>query len=356
MMLRKLLSLAVAFLFAAALPCFSVSAQQGAFITLSEDPAEGEELTVTLTFAEEDNIGYVSSQLYYDESCLEFVTGDAVGGGGLLNIRAFPVEDPTEVTLSLTFRTLSAGYSALELRDSYVFSPDGIVLDTPEATQIVEVSLSGEVAPDQTSSDSEGIASQTGSEADSSPDDSLYQTSESSRADLSKALLSAIYTDTGSLEPEFAPEIFQYRIFVGADTDSVTLSAGAYSDQDMVSYSGGGPLETGSNIRTFTVESPDGSRNVYTVDIVRSSPEETVEKAAEEQPDSSTISSESTVSSSSARDSSTPSDERDQLKDSLNLALAVTLIVLVVALAIVIMWIKGRHSKSKKKRRGKKRK
>ena len=72
-------------------------------ISVSDTPSAGDNFTVTVSISSDSDIGYLQSTLEYDESVIEFVSGDAMGGGGIVNVKGFPTDDAKSVSCVLTF-------------------------------------------------------------------------------------------------------------------------------------------------------------------------------------------------------------------------------------------------------------
>ena len=357
-------------------------------ISVSDTPSAGDNFTVTVSISSDSDIGYLQSTLEYDESVIEFVSGDAMGGGGIVNVKGFPTDDAKSVSCVLTFKALAEGDSTLTLSNGYVFSPDGVVLEETSSAAFLHVDGPSDgdgeeqsesnaelpvipIESDESETDSKADNSgdsknDTDSKAESEADDS-YELSVSAGTDSSlteeidaqnetqtgndidteaptqsaetvpQGYLADLSCSEGLLTPAFSYDVFDYTVYVDNAVKSAALSFTAASIEDIVSCSGGDELEVGDNIRKVTVTSPDGSGTEYTVKIVRAAADENAADLRNKD------------------QSDTSSQPHDRYKDILNPALAIVLVTLVVALFIVIFWIRslGKGKKKKKKKRRK---
>ena len=145
--------------------------------------------------------------------------------------------------------------------------------------------------------------------------------------------LTELTCDAGNLTPDFKYDVFEYTVYADSSAERAELTGTPAAFSDVVTYSSGGELNFGNNIRTVTVTAEDGTENVYTVNIIRAE-QEVKENKTEK------------------KDSAAPKTEHDKYKDMLNPALAIVLVTLIVSLFIVLSWIKG-LGKNKKNKKGK---
>lgn len=227
---RILISLLLTALLLAALP-LTVSAAATATIAFSSSSLKpGDTLTVTVTFSG-DTVGAVDASLSYDSAVLQFVSGDsASGGGGVLRIAAYASSESSSLRVALTFKALTAGSSTIQVTGSSVYAWDESLIGNPTAGATVRVT-----------------------------DVSLSQ-----NADLKSLRLSA-----GSLSPAFSAGTTAYRVNVGNDVSSLTISAVAADSDATVRVSGSSALPEGTSTRTITVTAPGGAVKTYTLTITR---------------------------------------------------------------------------------------
>lgn len=187
-------------------------------------------LTVTVSFSA-DSVGAVDATLSYDNTILEFVSGnDASGGGGLVRIAGYATSQVKSLRYTLTFKALKAGSSTIRIESSSVYSWDEQLLGNPTAGANVTVR-----------------------------DASLSQ-----NANLKSLSLSA-----GSLSPRFSAGTTKYTATVGNNVTSVNISAVAADSNAKVRIDGDAALKVGSNTRTITVTAAGGTVKTYTVTITR---------------------------------------------------------------------------------------
>jgi hypothetical protein len=82
--------------------------------------------------------------------------------------------------------------------------------------------------------------------------------------------LRGLTAGSGTLEPDFAPGIFSYRLIVPFDVESIVLSAIPFeSSNSTVSGDGEKALNSGKNTFETTVTSSDGKTRNYTINVYR---------------------------------------------------------------------------------------
>lgn len=299
-------------------------------ITVDGTTNAGDTFTVGINVYSDESIGYMQTSVEYDDSVIEYVGGDAVGGGGFLTLNAFPVVSPDTVECQLTFVAVGEGDCTVSLSNGYVFSTDGIVLSQPSAVAYVHVDdYGGEY--EETGSPDESLAvpsPEYTEENDSSAETEAVtpSTEEEPEHQASSGTLSDLSCTAGLLTPAFSPDVFEYTVYAAYSAESAQLSGTASDDNDVISYTGSDELAVGSNLRTVTVTSADGSSTVYTVNVIRAASDESG-------------SDEKKVNSAPA------STINDIYKDTLNPALGIILVTLVVALFIVLYWLRGLFKK-----------
>lgn len=144
-------------------------------VGISADQAgDNEKVQVTITFQSDDkDLGSLGGALYYDDSLLEFTSGDGSGGGGIVNFQAFPMDESGIITIELGFEPKASGISGLYIENCYVFSYDGIVLAEPTAETTIQFTA-GETAPATDESKPETTVSETTAPAEKdAPESSL---------------------------------------------------------------------------------------------------------------------------------------------------------------------------------------
>lgn len=294
----------------------------------------GEEFTVSVQFTADSNIGTVQAAVTYDESCMQFISGDGTsGGGGILTIRDFPSEESSEMTLDLKFKALKESSSQLNLTNALILSPDGESLSS-SVTAYATVTI--------------GVGSQN---TDSSDDGSSQPSGELT------AVLSSLTIENGELRPAFSPGIYDYTVTVPHDLITFEMEGVTADETDTIWYEGALYLVDGMNQRTITVTSADGkTSNVYTVNIYReygedSESSESYESETDEYDSEYDVISEAEnedsdddADSSSIAAASTFSDDgrsgMDGLRDRLMPALYVAMAVILLAVIILIVWIR----------------
>lgn len=227
-----------------ALP-LAVSAEATAVLGFSASSIQvGDSLTVTVKFSDSDSVGGVEATLSYDDSILEFVSGnDANGAGGKVRIVGWSTQATAVKSLSysLTFKAKAAGSALIRVDESAVYSFDSNLVGNPTAGARVTVTTKETL---------------------------------SGNADLSALKLSA-----GQLSPAFSASVTSYSVSVPNSMGSLTISATPADSRAKVAVSGNSSLQVGSNKRVITVTAPNGTTKTYTVVITRQKADVTTKPA-----------------------------------------------------------------------------
>lgn len=182
-------------------------------------------------------IGATDITLTYNTSVLEFVDGGstASGGSGSVHIAGVAGDAQTNtITYSLTFKTLSAGSSKVEVSNYEVYDFDENLVSMAH------------------------VGNSTVSVSDGTPDAS------------SDATLSSLTVSKGSLSPEFAPKTYQYTMTVGADVTSLAIDAKTNDSKATVtSIKGTDNLEPGENVVKVKVTAENGETATYKITVTR---------------------------------------------------------------------------------------
>ena len=310
-----------------------------AFFTLPGNGAvnKGENFSVTLNFSATENIGKVNAKIAYDSNAMEFTGGaDATGGDGIIFIKSNG-NGSTDTSYTLNFKGTGASQSAqINIITSNLTAQDGSSIGSPMAYCNVTVVDNGN-SPDESEKEESRTSVTT------PPEDS--QETNTTSQELTTVIgsrLSSLTVDTGELEPEFSPDIFDYTVNVGYDVTNVEIQANSENINDYIWYSGTSECQVGENIRTITVNDQYGNQTVYTVKVIR----------ADENSITTTTEPEKTMHIPQTKTHQEQSAfERD--KSMLNSVMIIILIVLVIALVVIIFWIRtkimGKNNKSKKK-------
>lgn len=213
----------------------AVSAEAAVVLGFSASSIQvGDSLIVTVKFSDSDSVGGVEATLSYDDSVLEFVSGnDANGAGGKVRIVGWSTQATAVKSLSysLTFKAKAAGSALIRVDESAVYSFDSNLVGNPTAGARVTVTTKETL---------------------------------SGNADLSALKLSA-----GQLSPAFSASVTSYSVSVPNSVGSLTISATPADGKAKVAVSGNASLQVGSNKRVITVTAPNGTTKTYTVVITR---------------------------------------------------------------------------------------
>ena len=201
------------------------------------DPSviEGNEVTVVLKISSLDggNLGNANLMLKYDNSYLEFVSGNnAEGGAGAIKISAGE-DGKQEWVYNLRFKALKAGETNIEVSSDEIYDVNG-----KSATISKKGSSKVTIAA--------GASTST------------------------NANLSSLSVSEGVLEPEFNSDTTEYTMNVGADINSINISAVAAEANSSVEISGNENLVEGENKVNINVKAADGSTSKsYTITVMK---------------------------------------------------------------------------------------
>lgn len=93
----------------------------------------------------------------------------------------------------------------------------------------------------------------------------------------SNAYLKSLSVSTGTMTPEFSPEVTSYTITVGEDVEKINVTCStADANAKVVEAGGFKGLEPGSNDAVITVQAADGTKCTYNLTIIRGEAEGTV--------------------------------------------------------------------------------
>lgn len=313
----------------------------------TSDVDRGSEFNVSVAFTADSRIGTVQAALSYSEQDIEFVSSDfAYGGGGIVNLAAFPQRSTTTMTVTLTFRALRQGSSSIHLTNGSIMSPDGAML-AGSLSASAEVTVGAALAGTDSDDDN------TGSYTESLPDEL-------------KATLATLTVSAGELKPAFSPGIYDYTVTVPNEVEYFGIDAEPAGLYDTIWFEGSEYLGVGQTLRTITVTSGDSTvSNVYTVTITRLPADDDSEDDSDADSDTDTdeifsdgeelsedtsasngdpeaaISSSNTMSP-RTRDSSSGEEKTgmQELRDKLMPAMIVAMAAIVLGVAILVVYIR----------------
>lgn len=230
---------------------FTLLIQKGVYAadfnaTVSSATAEqGKEVTITVTFSSNVNIGAYAMRLTYDSSILEYSSGADGGGGGTLQFYNDYVNS-TSKSYTITFQTKAAGTSSLSL-------------------DAISVPCDAE-ANDMT------VKSSNGSVTVSAPVEA------SSNNNLAALNVAFVYSDGrtegAALSPAFSADVTSYNLSAGEDVARLSLDATAADGKAAVQVSGT-RMDPGSNTTTITVTAENGAVKKYVIYTEKAQPSTT---------------------------------------------------------------------------------
>lgn len=237
--------LALLLLMLAGIGCFSEKVQAASasvsFSAETDTVALGEELSIEVKISTDSKIGSLEAYLDYDHKLLEYLTGaDGVtGGNGTLKIAdTITEEDVLSKSYQITFRAKKKGTCILEFSEL----PVVFEADTEEAMSVSYEDISIQVTKAKVLSNNTALES--------------------------------LQVSPGTLEPSFAKNVREYKVFLGADTDRITVSAVPEDSQASVSVRGNEALVEGENLVFVVVEAPSGKKKKYRIYVQKETKEE----------------------------------------------------------------------------------
>ena len=236
--MKKIFSaLAVLTLLVSLLGALPVSAAGSVSVWVGETTVIiGDTVTVTLAYdGGGEGIGSLDAKFTYDANVFEYLSctgATANGGAGMVKISYYSTDIQPSTTLSITlnFKALAPGNGKFSLTTEGMYSDEGSLLENH--VKSVDVAASNPTL--------------------------------SGNADLK-----SLKPSKGTLTPKFNPDVTEYKISVGYDVTSLSLSATADHSDAKTSISGKNALSVGKNTRVVTVTAPNGTTKKYTVVITR---------------------------------------------------------------------------------------
>lgn len=205
-------------------------------IAASAPTVEKEEtFNMTIEVSGDVTVQSLDSLITYNPEVLEFVSceDDAVAGAsGTIHIIDTFEEGAQTASYELTFKALEVGESDVTLGET-------IVQEYGSARLI---------------------------DAASSPVSILVETNRQVSSD---STLSELLVYPGELDESFSPEIYEYHMTVGVETENVVLSAVPADENAVVTVNIPETLVIGENTATINVKALSGDESAYTVYITR---------------------------------------------------------------------------------------
>lgn len=215
--------------------CFADSAQ----IELtadSDDIKVGDTFHVFINIESDVNIGNFEANLTYDDSLMQYNGGASVisGDSGFLKISdMYVMEGENSRKYTLEFEALKVGTARVEFYDRimvYDFENDK---EMPVSSNVLEL----EIKPEESAS--------------------------------SDARLKSLKVYPAGLNPEFNPDVYEYYINVGHETERLVISATPFDANATVSVSGNENLNDGDNNVVISVLSEAGDNIEYKIKAYR---------------------------------------------------------------------------------------
>lgn len=238
--IKAFISLFLVFTMMVSIYSFNASAA-GAVIAFSKNSVSvGDSVTVTVTLNAGEAMYAVGCVVNYDSSILEYKSGNATGGAGVLKIIESPSGE-TKVSYALTFTAKKSGSCGVSVADcSYSGVTEDKGLSGAAATITVkDATLSG------------------------------------------NSNLKSLYLSSGTLSPAFSASITSYNVSVKNSVTECRISATAADSAAKVEVTGSATLKIGKNTRSVIVTAPNGTQKTYTINITRSETDDEVTSSEE---------------------------------------------------------------------------
>lgn len=221
---------------------------QAASATVSFSSAEntvavGEEMNLEITILADEPINSIEGYLTYDSKKLEYLTGTEgmTGSNGILKLSdTITEEDIKTKSYQMTFRARKKGSCLIEFSEQPVIYE----ADTEEPMSVSYEDISVQVTKATILSNN--------------------------------ASLDSLQISPGTLEPSFAKNIREYKVFLGSQVHGLTVSAIPSDAEATVSVRGNENLTAGENLVLVTVEAPSGKTKKYRIYVQKEAEEQTV--------------------------------------------------------------------------------
>lgn len=191
---------------------------------------------VTIHVQVSGKVGAAKIQMVYDQSYLQFVSGDlgdGFGGGGTVTLYRFNSTGYGSMSFSMTFKALKTGKTTV---DCYNYDiADGTSLGEDMDVTMGQSTVTINAKPTASGNNN----------------------------------LGSLSISPGTLSPSFSAGTTSYRASVSNSTTSVAVSATAADGKARVAVWGNTGLDVGNNTVTVQVTAENGSKKTYTITVNR---------------------------------------------------------------------------------------
>jgi len=230
---KKMLFLTAFMIIAAMIISCSMAFAASATVSVTGGTVKkGETISVKVTYGGA-KYGSAATEVNYDKSYLEFVSCSEVsyGSGGKTTVSLEGI-DVDSLSFTIKFKALKAGSTTVNVNTVEAYNVDGEELTASAKSTKVTIK-------DKSSSAS------------------------------SNANLSSLKVSAGTLSPAFSADKTSYKVNVGNDVTSCTLSLSTAHAKASYKVSGDSNLKVGENVRKITVTAENGKTKTYTITIIR---------------------------------------------------------------------------------------
>lgn len=230
---KKMLFLTAFMIIAAMIISCSMAFAASATVSVTGGTVKkGETISVKVTYGGA-KYGSAATEVNYDKSYLEFVSCSEVsyGSGGKTTVSLEGI-NVDSLSFTIKFKALKAGSTTVNVNTVEAYNVDGEELTASAKSAKVTIK-------DKSSSAS------------------------------SNANLSSLKVSAGTLSPAFSADKTSYKVNVGNDVTSCTLSLSTAHAKASYKVSGDSSLKVGENVRKITVTAENGKTKTYTITIIR---------------------------------------------------------------------------------------
>lgn len=226
----------------------------------SEIVKRGDSFTVLMQVSSEEAITGLDAYISYDSSRMSFVSGGKYvsGSSGLLHASVSGITDgKTSLKLKLNFKAITVGNAYVGVSDSarVTDSYNGVMATTSNRFALNIKDERGQTVSDQDGNDVANVIIPT-------PVPSSDNT------------LSSLQVSAGAMDPEFNPDVLEYKLEVYNDVTTLYFNYKTSEHNATVLFIGNEELKEGDNKVKVAVTAQNGDVREYVLNVKRETSEE----------------------------------------------------------------------------------
>lgn len=226
----------------------------------SEIVKRGDSFTVLMQVSSEEAITGLDAYISYDSSRMSFVSGGKYvsGSSGLLHASVSGITDgKTSLKLKLNFKAITVGNAYVGVSDSarVTDSYNGVMATTSNRFALNIKDERGQTVSDQDGNDVANVIIPT-------PVPSSDNT------------LSSLQVSAGAMDPEFNPDVLEYKLEVYNDVTTLYFNYKTSEHNATVLFIGNEELKEGDNKVKVAVTAQNGDVREYVLNVKRETTEE----------------------------------------------------------------------------------